>query len=74
MAGMGRETQRSPLGLGAGVPMTGPHRISERGKKALLEEMLKRVALGSRLIDRQSQKMTVAARATADRKVLAHRS
>ena len=30
--------------------------------------------LGSRLIDRQSQKMTVAARATAERKVFAHRS
>ena len=30
--------------------------------------------LGSRLIDRQSQNMTVAARATADRKVLAHLS
>ena len=30
--------------------------------------------LGSRLIDCQSQNMTVAARATADRKVLAHRS
>jgi hypothetical protein len=30
--------------------------------------------LGSRLIDRQSQKMTVAARATAERKVLAHLS
>ncbi len=32
------------------------------------------VRLGSRLIDRQSQKMTVAARATAERKVFAHRS
>lgn len=32
------------------------------------------VNLGSRLIDRQSQNMTVAARATADRKVFAHRS
>ena len=30
--------------------------------------------LGSRLIDRQSQNMTVAARATAERKVLAHLS
>jgi hypothetical protein len=30
--------------------------------------------LGSRLIDRQSQKITVAARATAERKVLAHLS
>ncbi len=30
--------------------------------------------LGSRLIDRQSQNKTVAARATADRKVFAHRS
>ncbi len=30
--------------------------------------------LGSRLIDRQSQNMTVAASATAERKVLAHRS
>ena len=30
--------------------------------------------LGSRLIDRQSQKMTLAARATAERKVFAHRS
>ncbi len=32
------------------------------------------IALGSRLIDRQSQKMTVAARATAERKVFAHLS
>jgi hypothetical protein len=32
------------------------------------------VTLGSRLIDFQSQKMTVAARATADRKVVAHLS
>jgi hypothetical protein len=32
------------------------------------------VALGSRLIDPQSQNMTVAARATADRIVLAHLS
>jgi hypothetical protein len=32
------------------------------------------ISLGSRLIDRQSQKMTVAARATAERKVFAHRS
>lgn len=30
--------------------------------------------LGSRLIDRQSQNMTVAARATAERKVFAHLS
>ena len=30
--------------------------------------------LGSRLIDFQSQKMTVAARATAERKVFAHQS
>ena len=42
LAGMGEEPLRSPLGLGAGVPMEGPRRISERGKKALLEEMMKR--------------------------------
>ncbi|SCY29725.1 hypothetical protein [Paracoccus tibetensis] len=42
LAGMGEEPLRSPLGLGAGVPMEGPRRISERGKKALLEEMMRR--------------------------------
>lgn len=42
LAGMGEEPLRSPMGLGAGVPMEGPRRISERGKKALLEEMMKR--------------------------------
>ena len=42
LAGMGEEPLRSPLGLGAGVPMEGPRRINERGKKALLEEVMKR--------------------------------
>ena len=41
LAGMGAEPLRSPSD-GAGVPMEGPRRISERGKKALLEEMLRR--------------------------------
>jgi hypothetical protein len=38
------------------------------------QELMVPLALGSRLIDRQSQKMTVAASATAERKVFAHRS
>ena len=42
LAGMGEEPLRSPSELGAGVPIEGPRRISERGKKALLEEMMKR--------------------------------
>lgn len=42
LAGMGEEPLRSPFGLDAGVPMEGPRRISERRKKALLEEMMKR--------------------------------
>ena len=37
-------------------------------------EYYRHVPIGSRLIDRQSQKMTLAARATAERKVFAHRS
>lgn len=45
LAGMGEEPLRSPSDLGAGVPMEGPRRISERGKRALLEEMMKRNGL-----------------------------
>jgi hypothetical protein len=48
------------------------HRVRARFNLAGNEEAFE--ALGSRLIDRQSQNMTVAARATADRKVLAHLS
>jgi hypothetical protein len=46
------------------------------GKRDLSEakQCARDTFLGSRLIDRQSQKMTVAARATAERKVFAHRS
>ena len=42
LAGIPDGPLRSPSELGAGVPMEGPRRISERGKKALLEEMMKR--------------------------------
>jgi hypothetical protein len=41
-------------------------------KRALSDKRVRR--LGSRLIDRESQNKTVAARATAERKVLAHLS
>jgi hypothetical protein len=47
----------------------------QRARSASVQPLLESLtALGSRLIDRQSQKMTVAARATAERKVFAHRS
>lgn len=45
-----------------------------RKDKGLNGDLDRLPMLGSRLIDLQSQNMTVAASATADRKVLAHRS
>ena len=42
--------------------------------ESIVAQLYRGEELGSRLIDRQSQNMTVAARATADRKVLAHLS
>lgn len=44
------------------------HELAERANRRVERH------LGSRLIDLHSQNMTVAARATAERKVLAHRS
>jgi hypothetical protein len=49
------------------------HGILELDNNAA-ERGMRAIALGSRLIDPHSQNMTVAASATADRKVLAHLS
>ena len=49
------------------------YRLVYRTQRLVIATLVLAV-LGSRLIDLQSQKMTVAARATAERKVFAHRS
>ena len=54
--------------MAAGAKATG------LGNSLVLPFRLAVIALGSRLIDRQSQNMTVAASATAERKTFGHRS
>jgi hypothetical protein len=48
--------------------------IEDTGACVMDKGALHSLGLGSRLIDRQSQNMTVAARATAERKTLGHLS
>ena len=60
-----KKFRRFQLDAGTKNVLTGRNNA---GKSSILD------ALGSRLIEIQSQKMTVAARATAERKTMGHRS